>query len=120
MLKRPNESISTNLVTSIVRCCKASKTHVNDPERTSLIFAASSIMEPEKDDRISMQLRELRHNPCLMAPLSAILLMAVALLSLVTLALRIPALLLGALLSPALARSSWLVGKYMYMLVHAT
>jgi hypothetical protein len=68
-------------------------------------------MEPRRDDSASIQFREMRHNPCLMTPISVVLLLILAIFSLLTMALKVPTLLLGMLLAPALSRSQWLIRK---------
>jgi len=64
-------------------------------------------------ERLSNMWREARHNPCLMTPLSAILLLLVCILSLATLALQVPTFVLGILLAPLTARFQWLV-EFLY------
>jgi hypothetical protein len=56
-------------------------------------------------------LRSLRHNPCLMSPVSGFMLFVFCLFSLVTLIFKLPEFLIGFLLSPLLARTQWFVGK---------
>jgi len=71
----------------------------------------------------SERLREWRHNPCLMRPLSALLLIVFAAFWLVVTVLKFPTLVLGLLLSPILQRFNWViefwyptaVGKWMHL-----
>mmetsp|Transcript_34673 Transcript_34673/g.75882 ORF Transcript_34673/g.75882 Transcript_34673/m.75882 type:complete len:868 (-) Transcript_34673:83-2686(-) len=55
------------------------------------------------------RMREYRHNPCIMAPTTALLVTVIALLSLVGLALRLPIFVLGLFLSPLMRRAPWFV-----------
>ena len=57
------------------------------------------------------QFREVRHNPCLMSPISLILFIIFGLFLFVTLLFQLPGLLLGLLMAPILARSPWYVSN---------
>jgi glyoxylase-like metal-dependent hydrolase (beta-lactamase superfamily II) len=59
------------------------------------------------------RLREMRHNPCMMTPMSLGMFVIFGLFMLGTLLLQVPALLLGLLLAPILQRSSWYV-EFLY------
>ena len=59
------------------------------------------------------QFREVRHNPCLMSPISLILFIIFGLFLFVTLLFQLPGLLLGLLMAPILARSPWYV-EFLY------
>jgi glyoxylase-like metal-dependent hydrolase (beta-lactamase superfamily II) len=61
------------------------------------------------------QLREYRHNPCLMRPVSLVMFLIFGLFLFVTLLLQVPALILGLILAPILQRSSWYV-EFLYPL----
>lgn len=56
-------------------------------------------------------MRNFRHNPCLMSPLSAFVLLLLGLFTLVTVLVRIPEFLIGFLLAPIFQRSQWYIGK---------
>ena len=60
-----------------------------------------------------MTFREWRHNPCLMRPLSAVMLIVLMLLSAVALILKFPALIIGLMLQPMAARFNWIV-EFLY------
>ena len=64
-------------------------------------------------DRISNFWRECRHNPCLMTPLSAFILLLICIVSSVTLALQVPTFVLGLLMAPLSSRMQWLV-EFLY------
>ena len=68
-------------------------------------------MSTEPND--SGWLREARHNPCLMNPLSAIMMFIVLLVSGLTMLLHIPAFLLGLLVSPIVRRTAWFI-EFLY------
>lgn len=57
--------------------------------------------------------REWRHSPCLMTPLSAILLFIMAILSLVLLILQLPGVLIGFFITPIAKRGNWFV-EFLY------
>mmetsp|Transcript_14776 Transcript_14776/g.23282 ORF Transcript_14776/g.23282 Transcript_14776/m.23282 type:complete len:778 (-) Transcript_14776:24-2357(-) len=57
--------------------------------------------------------REYRHNPCLMAPLSLGMFVIFGLFMLFTLLIQVPTLVLGLVLAPILQRSSWYV-QFLY------
>jgi glyoxylase-like metal-dependent hydrolase (beta-lactamase superfamily II) len=56
-----------------------------------------------------MALRELRHNPCCMRPLTAVILMVALLFWMMVAVLKFPTLILGVVLSPILTRFQWLI-----------
>jgi hypothetical protein len=58
---------------------------------------------------MALWLREWRHNPCLMRPVTAILVLLVGLLSLTVFVVRFPTIVLGWLFSPILSRLYWVV-----------
>ena len=60
-------------------------------------------------------LREARHNPCLMRPVSAIAMLVIALVSFITMLLYIPSFVLGFLISPLARRSAWFI-EFLYPL----
>jgi hypothetical protein len=64
-----------------------------------------------EDDSLSLKLRELRHNPCLMSPLSATICLIFLIFSFATLVVRIPEFVIGLMLAPLFARTQWFVGK---------
>lgn len=72
-----------------------------------------------------MKLREWRHNPCLMRPVTALLLLAVAVFWVTVTVLKFPTLVLGLLLSPLLTRFYWVIefwyptgiGKWLHLTV---
>lgn len=53
--------------------------------------------------------REWRHNPCIMRPLTSVVLLTVALLGVTAAILKFPTLVLGWILSPVLSRLYWVV-----------
>lgn len=61
----------------------------------------------------SLQLREFRHNSCLMTPISAVVLFAILLSSFAGLLFTLPQLVLGIFLGPLLKRNMWLV-EFLY------
>lgn len=69
----------------------------------------------EDDYRESGWLREARHNPCLMRPVSALVMLIIALVSCVTMVFYIPAFFLGLLISPLARRTSWFI-EFLYPL----
>jgi glyoxylase-like metal-dependent hydrolase (beta-lactamase superfamily II) len=64
---------------------------------------------------LGTELREFRHNPCLMRPVSLVMIVLFAAFMLITLALQLPALVLGLILAPLLQRSAWYV-EFLYPL----
>lgn len=58
-------------------------------------------------------LREFRHSPCMMRPISIVMIFLLGMFLFVTLIFQCPALLLGFLLSPVLKRNSWYV-EFLY------
>jgi glyoxylase-like metal-dependent hydrolase (beta-lactamase superfamily II) len=60
-----------------------------------------------------MRMREYRHNPCLMRPLSTLMLILFCLFSLLVALFHIPGVVLGFLLSPILKRTAWLI-EFLY------
>jgi len=64
-------------------------------------------------DYWDQKLRELRHNPCLMRPLTALILVTLSLLMLVSLLFQFPGFLLGFLLAPLSRRSAWFI-EFLY------
>jgi len=65
---------------------------------------------------ITQQLREIRHTPCIMTPLSLLILLTILLSSLITLLFTFPQLILGIILGPTiLNKSNWLV-EFLYKL----
>ena len=64
---------------------------------------------------LGTSLREFRHSPCLMRPVSLVMILVFAVFMLVTLALQLPALVLGLVLAPLLQRSAWYV-EFLYPL----
>ena len=63
----------------------------------------------EVEIRESGWLREARHNPCLMRPISAIAMLLILLVSGITMLLYIPSFLLGLLISPLARRTAWFI-----------
>jgi len=59
------------------------------------------------------QLAEWRHSPCLMQPVSLVMLVLMLTFWLVTALLTLPTMLLGLLMAPLLARGSWLI-EFLY------
>ena len=57
----------------------------------------------------NMLLRELRHNPCFMRPITTIVILTIALFWIILSVLRLPTLLLGLVLSPLLHKFYWVV-----------
>lgn len=71
-----------------------------------------STTSSEIDDdevRESGWLREARHNPCLMRPVSAITMLIIMVVSAITMLLYIPSFLLGLLISPLARRTAWFI-----------
>jgi glyoxylase-like metal-dependent hydrolase (beta-lactamase superfamily II) len=64
---------------------------------------------------LGSQLREFRHNPCLMRPVSMVMIVIFGSFMLITLLLQVPTLVLGLVLAPILQRSSWYV-EFLYPL----
>lgn len=64
---------------------------------------------------LGTQLRELRHNPCMMRPVSLVMIVIFGAFMFLTLLLQVPALVLGFILAPILQRSSWYV-EFLYPL----
>jgi len=65
---------------------------------------------------ITQQLREIRHTPCIMTPLSLLILLTILLSSFITLLFTFPQLILGIILGPTiLNKSNWLV-EFLYKL----
>ncbi|KAG7353800.1 hydroxyacylglutathione hydrolase [Nitzschia inconspicua] len=64
---------------------------------------------------LGSELREFRHNPCLMRPVSLVMIVIFGAFTMITLLLQVPALVLGLVLSPILQRSSWYV-EFLYPL----
>ena len=58
-------------------------------------------------------LREARHSPCLMNPVSAIMMFILLLVSALTMLLHVPAFLLGLLVSPIARRTAWFI-EFLY------
>eukprot|EP00554_Chaetoceros_debilis_P002092 CAMPEP_0194085246 /NCGR_PEP_ID=MMETSP0149-20130528/16828_1 /TAXON_ID=122233 /ORGANISM="Chaetoceros debilis, Strain MM31A-1" /LENGTH=818 /DNA_ID=CAMNT_0038768085 /DNA_START=108 /DNA_END=2564 /DNA_ORIENTATION=- len=65
--------------------------------------------------RLSEMMREMRHSPCLMTPLSALIVFFLITLFLVSFALQMPIFFLGLIMAPLLSRSQWLV-EFLYPL----
>lgn len=74
---------------------------------------------------MSNALRELRHNPCFMSPITVVGLLGIALVSLITMLLQFPGVLLGMLVAPLAARLQFMVefiyptslGKWFHLFV---
>lgn len=64
-------------------------------------------------ERMSLFWRDCRHNPCLMTPLSAMLLFTFFILTLIGLVLQFPSFVLGLFISPLTRRMQWLV-EFLY------
>lgn len=58
-------------------------------------------------------LREIRHNPCMMTPISFFMFILFGMFLVVTLFMQVPGLILGLLLAPILMRSAWYV-EFLY------
>lgn len=86
-----------------------------DDETSRLLGSKMADADEVYDDRgfLGSRFREWRHDPCMMQPLSFIMILIFACFMLITLTLQAPALLLGLLLSPILTRSSWYV-EFLY------
>jgi hypothetical protein len=79
---------------------------------------SNGMNEQEEDDSwyyLGTQLREYRHNPCLMQPISLVMLVIFGVFMLVTLILQVPTLVLGFVLAPIIRRSSLYV-EFLYPL----
>jgi len=59
------------------------------------------------------KLREIRHNPCLMRPVTALILLSISVLMLLSLLFQFPGFLLGFLLAPLTRRSGWFI-EFLY------
>mmetsp|Transcript_20780 Transcript_20780/g.30762 ORF Transcript_20780/g.30762 Transcript_20780/m.30762 type:complete len:780 (-) Transcript_20780:3-2342(-) len=68
-----------------------------------------------ENDYFSSKVRELRHNPCLMTPLSAAILFLFAAVSVIGFILNFPSMALGFLLGPIFARKAWFI-EFLYPL----
>lgn len=69
----------------------------------------SSIDDDDIEIRESGWLREARHNPCLMRPVSALVMFILMLVSAITMLLYIPSFVLGFLVSPLARRTAWFI-----------
>ena len=58
-------------------------------------------------------LRTIRHNPCLMSPISVLMLLIFVFFSTVTMVLQFPGVVLGFFLNPLLSRSHWAI-EFLY------
>ena len=76
-------------------------------------MTSPNIDDEEDEYSLGSRLREYRHNPCLMAPVSLAMLIVFGLFMLMTLLLQVPTLVVGFLLAPILSRSSWYV-EFLY------
>jgi len=63
----------------------------------------------EMEGRESGWIREARHNPCLMRPVSALAMLIIAVVSFITMVLYIPSFVLGFLISPLTRRTAWFI-----------
>lgn len=66
-------------------------------------------------ERLANFWRECRHSPCLMTPLSAIILLLICIFSLATLVLQFPTFIIGLFLAPLTTRVTWFV-EFLYPL----
>lgn len=64
-----------------------------------------------ENDYFTSKLQELRHNPCLMKPLSAVILFLFALVAVISFIFNFPSLALGFILGPIFVRKAWFIGK---------
>ena len=93
--------------TASTRSSLEAQYYTSQPKRSSLYLQNHSLLS------ISQQLRELRHNTCLMTPLTFIILLAIILTFIIGLLFTFPQLLLGLLLGPLIKRNYWLV-EFLY------
>jgi glyoxylase-like metal-dependent hydrolase (beta-lactamase superfamily II) len=64
---------------------------------------------------LGSELREFRHNPCLLRPVSLVMIVIFGAFMLITMLSQVPTLVLGLVLAPILQRSSWYV-EFLYPL----
>ena len=91
--------------------------NISFDERSRLLGVTMADPDKVYDDRgfLGSRFREWRHNPCLMQPVSFVMILLFSFFMLITLCLQAPTIFIGLLLSPILSRSSWYV-EFLYPL----
>jgi glyoxylase-like metal-dependent hydrolase (beta-lactamase superfamily II) len=95
------------------RLLAATSTPIPQQTEFRLVPTMTASDSPERwynnSEEWHMKLREIRHNPCFMRPISALVLFVVLLFWLIVAALKFPTLILGLVLSPLLSRFHWMI-----------